>query len=346
MRLRVLDTGLAPARWNVAMSAALLESVDEGGPPTLRFHRYPASCVVGRNQDVEVELDLAGCEAAEVEIARRVTGGGAVVMGPGVLAFDLVLPVARRDAFAMSKAAGEALAASLCDLGFDASLATPGSIEIGGLKVSGSAGRLGRRAALHQATLILDLAEAAPLTLLRRRTEGGRPTADPRHRVGELGERSHSSQGAAKPPPPQAGAIAYALTQPETLSPVGRGEQARSAARVRGSDLSGKCGAPSPGRFATRPLPTGERVSARAVEGICDRPAPQGEGDQAQPGGGGIAADAKRNLTNHLAAAFGLTPDSALPSPAELARADVILAETVGRDDFVFAGEVTERRAA
>lgn len=186
MILRVLDTGPMPARWNAAMSAALLAGVDEGAAPALRFHRYPVSCVIGRNQDAEAELDLDVCRAAGIEIARRVTGGGAVVMGPGVLAFDLILPARMREASDIGRRIGEALVRALAGLGFAAGLATPGSIEIGGHKVSGSAGRLGRRALLHQATLILDLSETAPLSLLRRRTEGGRPTADPGHRVTDL----------------------------------------------------------------------------------------------------------------------------------------------------------------
>ena len=52
----------------------------------------------------------------------------------------------------------------------------------------------------------------------------------------------------------------------KTLSPMGIGEQARSAARVREDDLSGGADAPSPGRFATRPLPTGESVLVPAIE--------------------------------------------------------------------------------
>lgn len=193
-RLRVLDTGLSPTRWNVAMSAALLASVDEGAPATLRFHRYPASCVIGRNQDVETELDLAGCRAAGIEIARRPTGGGAVVMGPGVLAFDLAMACSGGDAMALAGRAGEALLRALRAAGLAAVRATPGSIEVGALKVSGSAGRIGRRAALYQGTLILDLSGAAPLSLLRRRTEAGRPTPDPAHRVGELAGHAYAEE--------------------------------------------------------------------------------------------------------------------------------------------------------
>lgn len=271
MRLRVLDTGRRPARWNAAMSAALLESVDAGeAPATLRFHLYPISCVIGRNQDAAAELDLDACRAADIEIARRVTGGGAVVMGPGVLAFDLVLARPGAD---FGRRAGEALAAALADLGFPARLATAGSIEIAGRKVSGSAGRLGRRTALHQATLIEDLSRTAPLALLRRRTEGGRPTADPRHRVGDL--RSLA-------------AVIPALAEGESPEPAIGPAEGRT-------------------RWATR-------------------------------------NDVAGHVAHRLAAAFGFRPETGLPSPAEFARAEALLAREIGRDGYTF--EKAWRRAA
>ena len=296
MRLRVLDTGLRPARWNAAMSAALLDSVDEGAPATLRFHRYPVSCVIGRNQDVETELDVATCLAEGVQVARRVTGGGAVVMGPGVLAFDLVMPLSRGEAFALPRRAGEALAGALRGLGLEAVLATPGSIEIDGRKVSGSAGRLGRRAALHQATLILDLAEAAPLALLRRRTEAGRPTPDPRHRVvGLKGMRDTSS-----------------------------------------SPLAGEGGPAKPGRMRGRDSRSTPALYPSSVSASHCHLLPQGEKVVAlQP----VILRAFANI-------LSLTPERSEPTGQELARADAILTQTIGRDDFVFTGDVDDRRAA
>ena len=58
--------------------------------------------------------------------------------------------------------------------------------------------------------------------------------------------------------------VAAGLEPTQILSPVGRGEQARSAARVRGGDDSGEDNPPSSGRFAARPLSTGERILASA----------------------------------------------------------------------------------
>lgn len=61
----------------------------------------------------------------------------------------------------------------------------------------------------------------------------------------------------------QGRAIAHGRAPP--LSPAGRGEQARSTARVMGLRPLRKRRSPSPGRFATRPLPAGERGAARTA---------------------------------------------------------------------------------
>lgn len=81
--LRVIDTGLNAARWNVAMTAAVTElRRDRRIPDTLRFHRYPKSVLIGRHQVLAVAVYIERCRTAKVEIARRLTGGGAVYMAP------------------------------------------------------------------------------------------------------------------------------------------------------------------------------------------------------------------------------------------------------------------------
>ncbi len=48
--LRIIDTGVKPSRWNIAVTAALLELHRIGATPdTVRFHRYPRSVLIGRN---------------------------------------------------------------------------------------------------------------------------------------------------------------------------------------------------------------------------------------------------------------------------------------------------------
>jgi lipoate-protein ligase A len=141
--LRILDTGLRPARWNVAMTAALAElHAGRRAPDTVRFHRYPACVLVGRSQDAATAADLGWCRRQGIEIARRVTGGGAVFMSPRMLAWDVVVD---RRAFgggldAVTQSLCRGVAAGLSRLGAAAHFRAPNDIEIGGRKVSGSSG--------------------------------------------------------------------------------------------------------------------------------------------------------------------------------------------------------------
>jgi lipoate-protein ligase A len=90
--LRILDTGLNPARWNVGMTAALVELHRTGqAPDTLRFYRSPPSVLLGRHQNLRYEVDVARCLRKNIEIARRITGGSSAYMSPGILAFDLIV---------------------------------------------------------------------------------------------------------------------------------------------------------------------------------------------------------------------------------------------------------------
>ncbi len=60
MTLRVLDTGINSARWNIAVTAAMLELRAAGGiPDTLRFHRYsqkPSCSAVIKRLSEELEV--------------------------------------------------------------------------------------------------------------------------------------------------------------------------------------------------------------------------------------------------------------------------------------------------
>src|SRR5262245_8120173 len=156
--IRIIGTGLRPARWNVAMTAALAELHEKADiPDTLRFHRYPRCVLLGRSQDAGRAANLVYCRSEGIDIARRVTGGGAVFMCPQVLAWDVVID---RAAWATSLEAitpciGEGIAAGLSRLGVTARFRAPNDVEVGGRKVSGSSGYAGRRSAVLQGTILL-----------------------------------------------------------------------------------------------------------------------------------------------------------------------------------------------
>ncbi|MEK6260807.1 MAG: lipoate--protein ligase family protein [Planctomycetota bacterium] len=103
----ILDDSLWPAsiRWfdltlpgisqNLALDEVLLANVDEdASQAVLRFWEAPSSCVVlGRSNRAETEVNMEACRADGIPVIRRSSGGGAVVLGPGCLAFSLALPL-------------------------------------------------------------------------------------------------------------------------------------------------------------------------------------------------------------------------------------------------------------
>jgi lipoate-protein ligase A len=156
--IRILDTGLKPARWNVAMTAALAELHATGcAPDTVRFHRYPASVLLGHGQQADCVADLAYCRREGIHIARRVTGGGAVFMSPSMLAWDVAVSrsTCGGNLEAITRRIGQGLAAGLSQLGATARFRAPNDIEIAGRKVSGSSGYAGRRSVILQGTVLV-----------------------------------------------------------------------------------------------------------------------------------------------------------------------------------------------
>lgn len=64
----------------MAIDEAILWSVSQGGPPTLRFYGWePPAISIGYFQKVDKELDLAACRSVGVDVVRRPTGGRAVL---------------------------------------------------------------------------------------------------------------------------------------------------------------------------------------------------------------------------------------------------------------------------
>ncbi len=158
--VRVVDTGLRQARANIALDQAMIEAHKRGEiPDTVRFLRFPPSALIGRHQALSQELKLDWCRANGVEIARRLTGGGAIVMGPGLLGWELIvkrstLGLATLDAVARKIC--EAVAAGLSSLGVEARFRPRNDIEVGGRKLSGSGGFFDGDTLLYQGTVILD----------------------------------------------------------------------------------------------------------------------------------------------------------------------------------------------
>jgi lipoate-protein ligase A len=102
-----LDLTLPTPAENLACDEALLDWFEEhGGEGVLRFWE-PVNyfVVVGYGNQVATEVNVAACEAEEIPILRRCSGGGTVLQGPGCLNYLLVLKIEEHDPLASITAA-------------------------------------------------------------------------------------------------------------------------------------------------------------------------------------------------------------------------------------------------
>jgi lipoate---protein ligase len=112
--------------------------------------------VLGRNGRVGDHIYQDACREDDVEILRRSSGGGSVVLGPGCLNYAVVLAlVSRPDLLDVTASFRTILAQIAAHLNVDG-LAVAGDTDLAlaGRKVSGNAQRRGRRALLHHGTIL------------------------------------------------------------------------------------------------------------------------------------------------------------------------------------------------
>lgn len=97
--MRLHELTLPTPALNLALDEALL--LDPAAGDVLRIWESPSPLVVlGRSSRREVEADVEACEASEVPIYRRVSGGASIVAGPGCLMYAVSIDLRRRSELA------------------------------------------------------------------------------------------------------------------------------------------------------------------------------------------------------------------------------------------------------
>jgi lipoate---protein ligase len=169
--MRYLDLTLPTAAENIALDEALLEEAEAAAVPTetLRVWESPQPLVViGRSSQFDVEVRVDACRAAGIPILRRVSGGAAIVAGPGCLMYALVLSYQRRpDLRPLNNAHRyvlDTLAAALTPLAPGVQCRGTSDLALGEYKFSGNSVRCRRNHFLYHGTLLYDF----PLWLIER----------------------------------------------------------------------------------------------------------------------------------------------------------------------------------
>ncbi len=149
-------------------------SADAPNPaPTLRLYTYRSHCaLVGRFQNITAELDLDACRREAVQIGRRPTGGGAIIMGKGQLGLCLtcsgIFEPGLERAVNVYHRFAEPLILALKELGIEAKFRGRNDLEVNGRKIAGLGVYYDARGAiLFHTSLLVDLDISLMLRLLR-----------------------------------------------------------------------------------------------------------------------------------------------------------------------------------
>jgi lipoate-protein ligase A len=156
--MRLIDRCPPDPIGNIALDSVLFAAVEErDGEETLWLWESPQpAVVVGRFGVIGREINERACRADGVPVMRRITGGGAVVIGPGCLNYACVLSLeARPELRDVAGSYGAILGWIVEALGAPGlDVAGVSDLAVGDRKVGGSAQRRGRRALLHHGTVL------------------------------------------------------------------------------------------------------------------------------------------------------------------------------------------------
>jgi len=168
---RVIDTGVLEGRLNIAIGQAIVEARRAGAvPDTLRFLRFPPTALVGRHQALGQEIDLAYCRDHGIGVARRITGGGAIFMEPGLLGWELAFDrktLGVQSLPGLTRAICEAAADGISSLGLEARFRPRNDIEVEGRKISGTGGFFDGDTLFFQGTVLVDMNPDVMVSALR-----------------------------------------------------------------------------------------------------------------------------------------------------------------------------------
>ncbi|MGO9971539.1 MAG: biotin/lipoate A/B protein ligase family protein [Solirubrobacteraceae bacterium] len=138
----ITDDGAGAADGLAGDEALMLHYGDGMQSPfeaTLRLYTYRPHCaLVGRYQALEAELDTDACARLGIEVGRRPTGGGAIIMGPQQLGVAITTRAPAgtgpRD---LMRQYGDGIVAGLSSLGVHARFRGKNDLEVDGRKIAG-----------------------------------------------------------------------------------------------------------------------------------------------------------------------------------------------------------------
>ena len=196
---RVIDTGIRDGRSNIAFDRALIEARKEDAiPDTIRFLRFRPAALVGVHQILSHEVRLDYCRENNIQVGRRITGGGGLYLDEGQIGWELVFKrssLGISDLSTLTQRICEAAADGITRMGLDglglkAQYRPRNDIEVEGRKISGTGGIFDGDVLFYQGTLLIDFDPADMIAALKVPVEklAKRDLDSARHRVVTLSD--------------------------------------------------------------------------------------------------------------------------------------------------------------
>jgi lipoate-protein ligase A len=170
---QIIHNGPQAPLVHMALDSVLVDEVGAGRrAPTLRIWEWAAAAVViGRFQSLRNEVDAEAARRFNVQVVRRISGGGAMFVEPGnTITYSLYAPASLVEgmSFAQSYAFLDAwVLDALKSLGIEAWYQPLNDIASAGGKIGGAAQARRNGAVLHHVTMAYDI-DADKLTRVLR----------------------------------------------------------------------------------------------------------------------------------------------------------------------------------
>ncbi len=149
---------------NMAIDESIARTkIDSGAPNTIRFYRWrPSAVSIGYFQIAEEEVDLEACSALNIDLVRRITGGGAVYHDyAGELTYSLVVDESNakipKDITKSYEVICLGVVEGLKAIDIDAAFKPINDINVNGRKISGNAQTRRWGVVLQHGTILVDV---------------------------------------------------------------------------------------------------------------------------------------------------------------------------------------------
>ncbi len=159
--MQLLDLTLPTPAENVALDEALLDEAENATVPRECLRLWESDqplVVVGRNSQVDIEVNEEYCRAQHIPIIRRTSGGCTIVAGPGCLMYAVILSYDLHPELRLLDEAHrfvlETTLTGLREVAPRLSRQGTSDLTMGPLKFSGNSLRCRRRALVYHGTLL------------------------------------------------------------------------------------------------------------------------------------------------------------------------------------------------